>query len=96
MDDLWRHWARDSCDADAGGDGDDVALAAKMTRIFFAFARTGDPNDGNGDIMPTWAPFTGETSPVMHFDLTLALNDDDAVQAACAYWEDHHYYGKQS
>ncbi|KAH8069621.1 carboxylic ester hydrolase [Aureococcus anophagefferens] len=82
--------------ADAGGDADDVALAAKMTRIFFAFARTGDPNDGNGDIMPHWAPFTGETSPVMHLDTTLALNDDAAVQTACAYWKDHHYYGKQS
>ncbi|KAH8061604.1 carboxylic ester hydrolase [Aureococcus anophagefferens] len=82
--------------ADAGGDADDVALASKMTRIFFAFARTGDPNDGNGDIMPNWAPFTGETSQVMHFDTTLALNDDAAVQTACAYWKNHHYYGKQS
>lgn len=64
-----------------------------MNAAFFAFARTGDPNVAG---LPTWPPFTGETSAVMHFDVTPALATDANARRGCTYWKDHHYYGQQS
>jgi para-nitrobenzyl esterase len=50
-----------------------LAVAAKMSETFIAFARTGNPNN---TAIPTWAPYDLERRPTMVFDVDTRSVDD--------------------
>ncbi|WP_276352180.1 carboxylesterase/lipase family protein [Cohnella caldifontis] len=52
---------------------DDPALAERMFRAWIAFARTGDPNAGDG---PDWPAYDTERRSVMVFDAESRVEDD--------------------
>lgn len=54
-----------------------LAVAAKMSETFIAFARTGNPNNG---AIPEWAPYDLERRPTMVFDVETRSVDDPRAE----------------
>jgi para-nitrobenzyl esterase len=70
----------DRCESMTGGGSRAHALAAKMSRAWLAFAKTGDPNHPG---LPRWQPVSTEKAPTMIFDDACVLRDDpDAAEQA--------------
>jgi len=56
-----------------GGGPDARALAARISRAWVQFARTGDPNHSK---LPEWPAFEADRRTSMIFDNTCAVRDD--------------------
>jgi para-nitrobenzyl esterase len=69
----------------AGGP-DAQALADKVSEMFIAFVRTGDPNTPKSQL-PTWPKFEPRTRPTMVFDSTPSLENDPIREQRLAIWD---------
>jgi para-nitrobenzyl esterase len=67
------------------GAPDAQALADKVSEMFIAFVRTGDPNTPKSKL-PAWPKFEPKNRPTMVFDATPSLENDPIREQRLAMW----------
>ena len=68
------------------GAPDAQALADRVSEMFIAFVRTGDPNTPKSKL-PAWPQFEPTTRPTMVFDRAPALRNDPMREQRLAMWD---------
>jgi para-nitrobenzyl esterase len=61
-------------------------MAEKLSSVWLAFAKTGDPNN---KAIPHWPPYNPDQRPTMIFDLNTRVENDPAREIRLLWDEIH-------